>query len=333
MLNLEKNDNKIEIVIHVDKLKEGWDVNNLYTIVPLRKFDSSTLSEQTLGRGLRLPYGYRTVVDILTVIVHKKFKEIIDAARGEDSILRKENLININIDDEEIQEQLKRKELVTVDSNIEKKFHEEKQRIAQITNNQEREDAEKSLETKEAIHSAIWALGEQGLNLNQITKSEVISEMYKQKIRRITNDQNLFKEQEILSCILASYHNLYFLQNMMYEIRQAITQDRFEEYKKHWMDSVKDLNATVEDALDNIMDKYNNTINDILAKFELKLGTGHTLNDIEDEWDILNDQADRYFDKINAAYEIDKLENAFNDAIKDNDGDIAAQQSLNDLME
>ena len=109
--------------------------------------------------------------------------------------------------------------------------------------------------------------------------------------------------------------------------------DRFEEYKKHWMDTVKDLNSTVEDALDNIMDKYNNAINGILANFELKLGDGHTLDDIEDEWDILNDQADRYFDKINAAYEIDKLENAFNDAIDDNDGNLAAQQSLNDLME
>ena len=109
--------------------------------------------------------------------------------------------------------------------------------------------------------------------------------------------------------------------------------DRFEEYKKHWMDTVKDLNSTVEDALDNIMDKYNNAINGILVNFELKLGDGHTLDDIGDEWDILNDQADRYFDKINAAYEIDKLENAFNDAINDNDGDIAAQQSLNDLME
>ena len=109
--------------------------------------------------------------------------------------------------------------------------------------------------------------------------------------------------------------------------------DRFEEYKKHWMDTVKDLNSTVEDALDNIMDKYNNAINKILVNFELKLGDGHTLDDIGDEWDILNDQADRYFDKINAAYEIDKLENAFNDAINDNDGDIAAQQSLNDLME
>ena len=109
--------------------------------------------------------------------------------------------------------------------------------------------------------------------------------------------------------------------------------DRREEYKKHWMDTVKDLNSTVEDALDNIMDKYNNAINGILANFELKLGDGHTLDDIEDEWDILNDQADRYFDKINAAYEIDKLENAFNDAIDDNDGNLAAQQSLNDLME
>lgn len=109
--------------------------------------------------------------------------------------------------------------------------------------------------------------------------------------------------------------------------------DRFEEYKKHWMDTVKDLNSTVKDALDNIMDKYNNAINKILVNFELKLGDGHTLDDIEDEWDILNDQADRYFDKINAAYEIDKLENAFNDAINDNDGNLAAQQSLNDLME
>lgn len=49
-----------EIVIHVNKLKEGWDVTNLYTIVPLRASASEILTEQTLGRGLRLPYGKRT---------------------------------------------------------------------------------------------------------------------------------------------------------------------------------------------------------------------------------------------------------------------------------
>jgi type III restriction enzyme len=43
------------VVIHVNKLKEGWDVRNLYTIVPLRASASDILTEQTLGRGLRLP--------------------------------------------------------------------------------------------------------------------------------------------------------------------------------------------------------------------------------------------------------------------------------------
>ena len=44
-------------------LKEGWDVTNLYTIVPLRAANARTLVEQSIGRGLRLPYGKRTGVD------------------------------------------------------------------------------------------------------------------------------------------------------------------------------------------------------------------------------------------------------------------------------
>ncbi len=47
--------------------------------------------------------------------------------------------------------------------------------------------------------------------------------------------RHLFKEQEILSCILASYHNLYFLHNMMDEIRKAIAEDRFEEYRTSFL--------------------------------------------------------------------------------------------------
>ena len=57
LLMLEDENSKIEIVIHVNMLKEGWDVNNLYTIVPLRTSVSDILTVQTLGRGLRLPYG------------------------------------------------------------------------------------------------------------------------------------------------------------------------------------------------------------------------------------------------------------------------------------
>ena len=99
------------------------------------------------------------------------------------------------------------------------------------------------------------------------------------------------------------------------------------------MDSVNDLNGKIEDALDNIMDKYANAISNIFLNFDLSLGGGRALDDISDEWDMLNDLADTYLDKINSAYEIEKLQNAFEDAIDDNKGNIAAQQSLNNLME
>jgi len=91
LINVEKPDNTTEIVIHVNMLKEGWDVTNLYTIVPLRAANSRTLVEQSIGRGLRLPYGKRTgvgAVDRLTIVSHDKFQEIVDYANSPDSIIR-----------------------------------------------------------------------------------------------------------------------------------------------------------------------------------------------------------------------------------------------------
>ncbi len=83
LLEVEKTDNPIEVVIHVNMLAEGWDVNNLYTIVPLRAADSKTLVEQSIGRGLRLPYGKHTGVDSidrLNIVAHDKFAEIVKIA-------------------------------------------------------------------------------------------------------------------------------------------------------------------------------------------------------------------------------------------------------------
>ena len=51
--------------------------------------------------------------------------------------------------------------------------------------------------------------------------------------------RHLFKSQEILSSMLASYHNLYFLNNLVKEARDAINNDRFEEYKKFFLTRFK----------------------------------------------------------------------------------------------
>jgi type III restriction enzyme len=96
-----ETDPQTEIVIHVNRLKEGWDVTNLYTIVPLRASASDILTEQTLGRGLRLPYGARVArgefeefaaVDRLTVIAHDRFDEVIQKAKEPGSIVRMQTL-------------------------------------------------------------------------------------------------------------------------------------------------------------------------------------------------------------------------------------------------
>lgn len=97
LLAIENADEPTEIVIHVNMLGEGWDVNNLYTIVPLRTADSKILVEQTIGRGLRLPFGKRTGIDgidRLHVIAHDKFSDIINAAQAEQFEFQQEYIDN-----------------------------------------------------------------------------------------------------------------------------------------------------------------------------------------------------------------------------------------------
>jgi len=91
LLAVENPEEPTEIVVHVNMLKEGWDVTNLYTIVPLRAANSRTLVEQSIGRGLRLPYGTKTgvaAVDRLTIVAHDKFDDIIQEANNKESIIR-----------------------------------------------------------------------------------------------------------------------------------------------------------------------------------------------------------------------------------------------------
>ena len=80
---LEEPDNPYRIVISVGMLKEGWDVKNVYVIASLRASVSELLTEQTLGRGLRLPFGRYTGVeflDTLEVLGHERYEDLLRKA-------------------------------------------------------------------------------------------------------------------------------------------------------------------------------------------------------------------------------------------------------------
>lgn len=101
LLTIEQNTNPVEIVLHVYKLKEGWDVNNLFTIIPLNAAKSDILALQTIGRGLRLPFGEIThieEIDTLDIVAHDHYREIIDDIK-DNPVFKKRNL-----DDEDIPE-------------------------------------------------------------------------------------------------------------------------------------------------------------------------------------------------------------------------------------
>ena len=100
------------IIISVLMLREGFDVNNVCVIVPLRATESQILLEQTVGRGLRLMWRERdyeqskkenrtligngeepkSLIDVLTIVEHPKFMELHDG-------LMQEGLIGETSDD------------------------------------------------------------------------------------------------------------------------------------------------------------------------------------------------------------------------------------------
>lgn len=169
LLDLENPTNRIEIVIHVNMLKEGWDVTNLYTIIPLRVATSLTLREQTIGRGLRLPYGRITgndAVDRLTIVAHDKFDDIVRAASDENSIIRKEHIIEI--DDLDMQE----KETVRGGTAFEEQIKALEQQKTFARSEEKIQAIEAQIKSKKYVGQALEELTTQVVNIRIPSSSE-----------------------------------------------------------------------------------------------------------------------------------------------------------------
>ncbi|MDO5851175.1 MAG: DEAD/DEAH box helicase family protein [Methanobacteriaceae archaeon] len=98
LFNMDQHTNP-KIIVSVLMLREGFDVNNICVIVPLRSSKAPILLEQTIGRGLRLMWREPEYIDIknesrenilikkiepsnqldlLSIIEHPKFTEFYD---------------------------------------------------------------------------------------------------------------------------------------------------------------------------------------------------------------------------------------------------------------
>ena len=69
---VDSSQSKVEWIISVSMLTEGWDVKNVFQIIPHeeRAFNSKLLIAQVLGRGLRIPEQWQGPPPVVTVFNH-----------------------------------------------------------------------------------------------------------------------------------------------------------------------------------------------------------------------------------------------------------------------
>ncbi|MEN6532639.1 MAG: DEAD/DEAH box helicase family protein [Bryobacteraceae bacterium] len=75
---LDDSTSPYRCIVSVLMLREGWDVRNVTTIVPLRPLSAASkiLPEQTLGRGLRRMTPPGQAAELVTVVEHKAFLDL-----------------------------------------------------------------------------------------------------------------------------------------------------------------------------------------------------------------------------------------------------------------
>lgn len=214
---LESPDNDIEIVVHVNMLKEGWDVNNLYTIIPLRAGNAAVLIEQTIGRGLRLPYGGQRTgnkdIDTLTVIAHDNFQKVIDEANKGNSLLKRVSFIEL----EDLDKRDQGGRVETTPTSTEQKIQ---KHIEKVKGEISEKSKQYVTQVGKAVESAISNIAAEGIaSFGDLQKKEVKQQIREQAIATIKEiiKDSLFAEQdaaeqiaqvdEVINIVVEDYKN------------------------------------------------------------------------------------------------------------------------------
>jgi type III restriction enzyme len=93
---------KIEFVITVEALKEGWDCSFAYVFCSVARIRSATAVEQLLGRVLRMPYAKRRALPEL----NKAYAHVAEPVFSEAAKALVDKLVDMGFDDTEARENI-----------------------------------------------------------------------------------------------------------------------------------------------------------------------------------------------------------------------------------
>ena len=150
-------------------------------------------------------------------------------------------------------------------------------------------------------------------------KSSMLAEQYAQR--------NTLNQQMVSEHLANAQH----YEKMMNSIDDK-TSEEWQKWHDAWQKEVESLNSSIITAMEDAAEAYANAIDVAMQEMEFAFTDGMGFDYIQDEWDLVNENADKYLDTINAAYEISSLENKFVSAINNTDS-LSAQKKLRAAME
>ncbi len=116
------------------------------------------------------------------------------------------------------------------------------------------------------------------------------------------------------------------------EKQLEITKQAYEDMKNELKESTDDFYSSIEEQIEAAKNVYVNTINKAMADMEKMFTGGKGLSYINEEWDLINKNAERYLDTVNSTYEVQALESKYIKAM-DSTSNLSAQKKINKAME
>lgn len=103
-------------------------------------------------------------------------------------------------------------------------------------------------------------------------------------------------------------------------------------YYEEWQEAQSNLNDAVVEHINLLKKDYNNTLDNILDKLEKDMTGGLGLDEMRENWEEVTAAAEKYYDATERIYELETLENKFQEAIN-NTSSLENQQKLKALMD
>lgn len=107
--------------------------------------------------------------------------------------------------------------------------------------------------------------------------------------------------------------------------------DAWKKAQENAVAAQKELNSLIEESIEVAQKKYEATVKSVMKSITDAATDGMGLDYVKEQWELINKEADMYLDKINGAYEIEKLESKMLKAL-DNTTSVKSRERINDLM-